>query len=210
MTVRRTWNNKSERLWVYVVAACSSLFSQKGALFIHLNRAWWSHSLTLPVSVSLRLKLYVPSRILIFLPSPLGPLFWFLSLSYLYLMHTLLIHLAQSKMISCFIITCMKDLHNIIGLYICERREVVVNTDPLTPFYSVLLFTPCHPHHGSFKCFSSATCFINLYFPILFPIAIYSKYHLNYDWNLCISLKLDIILNATVNKCLCTYDFFYG
>lgn len=141
------------------LCSCSLQFSiqSKGSTFHPLKQSLVK---PFPHTRSLRLKLYVPSPILIFLPSPLGPLFWFLSLFYLYLMHTLLIRFAQSKMISCFIVTCTKDLHNIIGLYICERREVVVNTDPLTPFYSMLLFTPCHPHHGSFKCFSSATCFI--------------------------------------------------
>lgn len=50
---------QSKKRRVCVAAACSSLFSQEGALFIHLRGARWSTAPSLRLSVGLRLQLYV-------------------------------------------------------------------------------------------------------------------------------------------------------
>lgn len=62
---------------VCVAAACSSLFSQEGALFIHLRGARWSTAPSLRLSVGLRLQLYVLCPVFVsfsFLSE--CPLFW--------------------------------------------------------------------------------------------------------------------------------------
>lgn len=155
---------------------CSLQFSiqSKGSTFHPLKRSLVKHcpltpglrqSLSQTVCSLPRLCLFLLSlRVLQALSFGFSSCFPFLQVFNLYLVCNHLIPFPQSKMISCFIVTCTEYLHNGKGLYICERQGVMVNTDT---FYSIPLFNPCHPHRGSFKCFLSPTCFIHQQFLII-------------------------------------------
>lgn len=124
MKVRRIEKTEREKqpLWVCVLPACSSLFSQKGALFIHLKEhgeALPCHSRCPSVSASNCMFSHPVSVSFPFLSQNILPFFlvsvvlFSISLSVLYLLHTHLILLPQRELFSCFMATCLQYLYNV-------------------------------------------------------------------------------------------------